>query len=62
MKNFLKWIANKYHNHEYEVIEKNELTKHKYDPWTGDIKFTYKGTRYILQCKICGEIIKRDII
>lgn len=54
MKSFLKWVVNKYHNNQWEVIEKHPLTKNYYDSWTNERIFTDIGARYILQCKVFG--------
>jgi len=45
-------ITGSWHEHEWVVIREGELTSH----------CGARGTRYILQCKTCGDIKNKDIL
>ena len=51
------WFKRFFHLHDWETIK--EIRLHIYNE-IGQIEDT--GTRYILRCKICGHITKRDMI
>lgn len=53
----LKWFKRLFHLHEWEIIKSNPLRKYGV---FGSLEGT--GTRYILRCKVCGRITKRDMI
>lgn len=53
----LKWFKYLFHLHEWETVK--EIRLNVYDEF-GKLEDT--GTRYILQCKTCGHITKRDMI
>ena len=54
---FWKWFSTKFHAHEWEVLEKNPLVlRDYYDPNVRGM-----GTRYVLQCEVCGELKQKDI-
>lgn len=52
-----KWFKHFFHLHDWETIK--EIRLHIYNE-IGQIEDT--GTRYILRCKTCGHITKRDMI
>lgn len=52
-----KWFKYLFHLHEWETIKETRLNI--YDE-IGQLEDT--GTRYILRCKTCGHITKRDMI
>lgn len=56
MNAFIKWLGNRFHNHEWEIHQ--ELPLRVYDPY--DNKVVAQGLRYVLRCKICGEVRFRD--
>ncbi len=53
----IKWFKRFFHFHEWETIKAVSLNT--YNEF-GKLEST--GTRYILRCKTCGCITKRDII
>ena len=53
----LKWFKYLFHLHEWETVK--EIRLNVYDEF-GKLEDT--GTRYILRCKTCGHITKRDMI
>ncbi|QBQ76540.1 hypothetical protein PQC57_gp135 [Escherichia phage vB_EcoP_WFI101126] len=52
-----KWFKYLFHLHEWETIKAVSLNT--YNEF-GKLEST--GTRYILRCKTCGHITKRDMI
>ncbi len=57
MNAFIKWLGNRFHNHEWEVLEKDPLIlRDYYNPTVQGM-----GTRYVLRCKVCGELKQKDI-
>lgn len=52
-----KWFKRLLHLHDWIILEKYTL---KITDDYGGTK--HKGLRYIMQCKTCGHITKRDMI
>ena len=52
-----KWFKYLLHLHEWETVKETRLNI--YDEF-GQLEDT--GTRYVLRCKVCGHITKRDMI
>lgn len=50
-----KWFKYLFHLHEWEIVK--EIRLNVYDEFG-----KHTGTRYILRCKTCGHITKRDMI
>lgn len=60
MKNFLDWVAMRFHNHRWEIIE--TVPVKVYREKVGDPnQLTNSYRKLILQCKVCGEIKTKDI-
>ena len=56
---FWKWFSTKFHSHEWEVYQ--EIPLRTYDPYDQTNRKA-NGKRYVLKCKICGEIQFKDCI
>lgn len=54
---FWKWFSTKFHSHEWEV--RQELPLKVYDSYDRE-RIIAHGLRYVLQCKICGEVKFKD--
>jgi hypothetical protein len=54
---FWKWFSTKFHSHEWEVLQKDPLILRDYH----DPNLRGMGTRYVLQCKVCGELKQKDV-
>lgn len=46
-----KWLKRVFHCHDWEIIDTRPLI-------CGDAR----GVRYVIQCKVCGEVSRRDVI
>lgn len=58
---FWKWFRTKFHSHEWEIHQEMPVRIFD-DSYVGDeSKIVKTSIRYILRCKICGEITSRDI-
>lgn len=59
MKAFLHWLHLRTHHHEWEIYKEDPLKiLDYYNPDV--IKAT--GSRFVLRCKICGEIKHKDVV
>jgi hypothetical protein len=59
---FWKWFSTRFHAHEWEVYREMPINIYE-NGFVGDetrIKAT--GVRYILRCKICGEMKWKDML
>ena len=54
-----KWFSTKFHSHEWEVYQERQLRI--FDPYDNK-RTTASGVRYVLQCKVCGELKLKDSI
>jgi hypothetical protein len=59
---FWKWFSTKFHTHEWEVHQEMPLNIYKKGYISESTQIVAKGVRYVLKCKICGDIKFRDSI
>lgn len=52
-----KWFKRLLHLHDWVILEKYTL---RITDGRGDTK--HQGLRYVMQCKVCGRVTKRDMI
>ncbi|AVZ45189.1 hypothetical protein PQC40_gp125 [Escherichia phage EP335] len=52
-----KWFKRLVHLHDWVILEKYTL---RITDDYGETK--HKGLRYVMQCKVCGHVTKRDMI
>ena len=59
---FWKWFSIKFHRHEWEIYKEHPLRIYGGNRLCDESKLQAKGLRYVLKCKICGEITFRDLL
>lgn len=52
----IKWIKRVFHCHDWKIINTRPLV------YTDSDGNNDKGTRYVIQCKVCGDVSHRDVI
>ena len=57
---FWEWFSTKFHRHEWVVLKEMPLKVYEGNIHN-DANMIGQGTRYVLQCKICGEVKHKDI-
>jgi hypothetical protein len=59
---FWKWFSTKFHSHEWEIRRELPLKIHNTKVVSGEEHIIASGVRYVLQCKVCGEVKFRDCV
>lgn len=54
--NMFKWLKRVFHCHDWKIINTRPLV------YTDSDGNNDKGTRYVIQCKVCGDVSHRDVI
>ena len=59
---FWEWFSTKFHRHQWEVYKEMPLRIFEGETIGDETRLQAKGIRYVLRCKICGEMKWKDMI
>jgi hypothetical protein len=59
---FWKWFTTRFHRHEWEVYREMPLTIYETGFVADESRVKASGVRYVLRCKICGEMKWKDML
>ena len=59
---FWKWFSTKFHSHEWEIKRELPLKIRSPKVIGGEEQVIASGIRYVLQCKVCGELKFKDCV